>query len=104
MSLDIWLTATVETEVVSKNITHNLNQMWKEAGVYTALYESTGKKAQEVLAVLEAGLTKMHNNPDYFKQFNAPNGWGTYENAVKWLTDLIVEFKAYPEGVIGISK
>lgn len=38
MSLDIWLTATIETEVVSKNITHNVSKMWREAGIYEAIW------------------------------------------------------------------
>lgn len=104
VSLDIWLTATVETEVVSRNITHNLNKMWIEAGVYKALYESEGKKAEEVLPILSEGLIKMINRPEHFKQFNSPNGWGTYDNAVKWLSDLVVEFQKYPDGIIGVSR
>lgn len=45
MSLDIWLTTTVdvggpEPETVTfidKNITHNLSGMWRHIGVYDAL-------------------------------------------------------------------
>ena len=104
MSLNIWLTAIVETEDVKKNITHNLKAMWIEAGVYEALYKSEGKRAKEVLPMLREGLAQMHNRPLYFKQFNSPNGWGTYDNAVKWLSDLVVEFQKYPEGIIEVSR
>lgn len=108
MSLDIWLTNQTEEgteeEVVSQNITHNLRNMWKEADVYDALYESEGKLAKDVLPTLLEGLGRMVDDPDRFKQHNATNGWGLYKHAVPWLTQLIVEFQKYPEGKIGISR
>lgn len=104
MSLDIWLTEKNETELMSKNITHNLSGMWKEVGVYDALYLSEGKTANEVLPILEEGLEEMVNEPERFKPFEATNGWGLYKNAVTWLSELISEFKKHPNGVIGVSR
>lgn len=104
MSLDIWLTEKVETEVVSKNITHNLSIMWKEAGIYDALYLSEGKMANEVLPLLEDGLKVMVSDPERFKQFDSANGWGLYKHAVPWLSELISAFKEHPNGIIGISR
>ena len=107
MSLDIWLTETITIEdatVVSKNITHNLNEMWQQLGIYDALYNSEGKKAKDVLPVMREGLRLMIENPVHFKRFSAPNGWGTYEQALPWLVELVAEFEEHPNGVIGISK
>ncbi len=104
MSLDIGLTAMVETCVVSKNITHNLIGLWKNLGIYEALYLSEGKKAKEVLPILEQGLGKLLREPERYKQFDSPNGWGTYVQALPWLAELVEEFKKYPDGVIWISK
>lgn len=104
MSLSIYLTTPTETDVVYKNITHNLSPMWREAGLYDALYESEGKTAQEVLPILEEGLKVLVSQPERFIKFDSPNGWGTYKNAVPWLADLINEFKKYPDGKIEISR
>ena len=104
MSLDISLNKVMEVSVVDKNITHNLSKMWREAGVYDALYNSEGKKAEDVIPTLEKGLQLMIQKPSHFKQFDASNGWGTYENAVPWLAELIEEFKKYPDGIIEISR
>jgi hypothetical protein len=104
MSLDIWLTDTVETTVVDKNITHNLGRMWSEAGVYDALYNSEGQTAKSVLPILHEGLRLMIADPERFKKFNAHNGWGLYEHALPWLGELIKEFEEYPNGIIGVSK
>jgi hypothetical protein len=104
MSLDIWLTDTVETTVVDKNITHNLGRMWVEAGIHDVLYNSEGKTAQSVLPILHKGLRLMIAEPERFKKFDPPNGWGTYKHALPWLSDLINEFEEYPNGIIGVSK
>ena len=107
MSLDVWLTETVtikDSVVVSKNITHNLGEMWRQLGVYDALYNSAGKKAKDVLPVMREGLRLMVENPGKYKRFSATNGWGTYEQALPWLIELVAEFEEHPNGVIGISK
>jgi hypothetical protein len=104
MSLDIWLKATIETTVVDKNITHNLTDMWEAAGIYDALYNSEGQTAESVIPILEKGLQLMIAEPERFKQYNSPNGWGTYKHALPWLTELVAEFKQYPQGIINISK
>lgn len=103
MSLDFDIVILDEI-VVSKNITHNLGQMWKEAGIYDALYMSEGKKAEEILPVLKEGLNKMIDDPIKYKAFDAPNGWGEYRDALPWLTELIAEIREYPDGIISISK
>lgn len=104
MSLDIWLTAKVEATVVDKNITHNLGKMWEEAGIYDALYNSEGQTALSVLPILHEGLKRMISDPDKFKKFDSPNGWGMYKHALPWLSELIAGFEEHPEGVIWVSK
>lgn len=102
MSLDIYL---VKKEYLAEaNITHNLVPMWKEAGIYDSLYYSDDLEAREVLPILIDGLVDMTKYPDKYKKLNSPNGWGTYDNAVRWLAMLIEEFKENPEGIIEISK
>lgn len=102
MSLDIWLTKE-EKSIAEKNITNNLVPIWGKAGVYEALYHSQGKKAEEILPLLENGLNKMVSEPDKFKKLNSLNSWGTYKQAVPWLEELILEFKRHPDAIIGIS-
>ncbi len=104
MSLDIRLTQMEEVTVVDKNITHNLGKMWSAAGVYNALYNSAGQTAKSVLPALWDGLSLMMSDPERFKVYDAPNGWGTYEFAIPWLGQLIAEFEQYPDGIIGVSK
>lgn len=112
MSLDIWLTIEVDTggaalhglQLYQANITHNIVPMWKEAGVYGALYDSEGKRAGKIINVLEAGVTDMKENPDKYIALNPPNGWGSYSGALSWLKRLLAECKKHPKSRIEISK
>lgn len=98
MSLDIW------TKSVSKNITHNLIEMFEAAGIYDALYMSEGKTASNVLPKLKSALIDMKARPEFYKQFDSPNGWGLYVNAVPWLEDLIAGLEISPKAKIHVDK
>lgn len=108
MSLDIWGSintggdATVE--VWSFNITHNLSKMWDWAGCGDALYDSYDKRASDILPALEKALAKLKAEPNVGRKYDAPNGWGTYEQAVPWLEGVIEACRKHPATVIGISK
>ena len=97
MSLDIWFTLPLNTgkeviqhEVFSTNITHNLNIMAEKAGIYEALWHKQGiTKAEDYIELLSNALVMMKNQPEYCKQFDASNGWGTYGRVIPWLESKI---------------
>ena len=39
----------------------------------------------------------MCKNPEKYKQYDSPNGWGTYETTFKSIQDLYVAIKKYAE-------
>lgn len=113
--------------VFSANITHNLGDMADEAGIYEAVWrphrlhpeydipddntmETTERewefednvtiKAKDIIPILDEGLSKMIKNPDHYKQFNPPNGWGDYETFVDWVADYLSACKKNPEAII----
>ena len=120
MSLDVYLTRkkwisydagktlTEEEETVyDANITHNLGEMADKAGIYYALWrpEEIGKtKASEIVELLEKGLTDLKSRPEYFEQFNSPNGWGMYEHFVPFVEKYLEACKEYPETDIYVSR
>ena len=107
MSLDVWLTATVPTEVFDYNITHNLNHMAAEAGVYEALWRPEDidiKKAYQLVEPLRKGLELLKSDPERFKKFNASNGWGKYENLVSFIEDYLAACEKYPDADVGVSR
>jgi len=78
--------------------------MWRAAGCYDALYNSHGKKAKEILPKLESALLWLVTNPTKAKEYNAPNGWGLYENALPWLAEVCEYFRNNPDEEIYTCK
>ena len=139
MSLDVYLyrrkwisydagkTLTEEEETFyDANITHNLGEMAKEAGIYEALwrphrlredydiaednYEAEHEfednvviLASEIIPVLEKGLNDLKSRPEYFEKFNSSNGWGMYENFVPFVEKYLNACKEYPNAIVEVS-
>lgn len=106
MSLDVYLYKEEEC-VYDSNITHNLNIMAYKSGIYEALWrpEEIGiTKASELIEILENGIKDLKERPDYFKQFNASNGWGMYEHFVPFVEKYLNACKEYPESTIIVSR
>jgi hypothetical protein len=89
------------------NITHNLARMAKEAGIYECLWrpeEVGAKRAGDVIETLRAGLEKLKADPEYYKQFNAENGWGTYEHLVMFVKNVLDSCVKDPKQKIKVSR
>jgi hypothetical protein len=96
-----------EREVFSANITHNLNKMADEAGIYKALWrpeEIPAKFASEIITVLSEGLQRLKDAPEHFKKFNPANGWGTYEGLVSFVDRYLKACVEYPEAELWVSR
>lgn len=106
MSLDFYLERVQPCEVFGRNITHNLNKMAEEAGIYKHLWhpdEIGIKKAHELIAPLEAGLLLLKSDPERFKKFNSPNGWGKYEHFVPFVEACLNACKEYQDADVRTS-
>ena len=110
MSLDFYLQYKIdgnEIDVYDRNITHNLGQMAGKAGIYYALWrpeEKGWKYGKDIIKVLEKGLKKLKDKPEYFEKFNAHNGWGMYEHFVPFVEECLEACKKYPNAEIYVSR
>ncbi len=107
MSLDVYLHAVRLTTVYSRNITHNLNKMADEAGIYKHLWrpdEIGITKAEQLIEPLRSGLELLKSDPERFKKFNPANGWGNYENLVEFVQDYLSSCEENPDAEIEISR
>lgn len=94
-------------EVHWGNITHNLNKMADEAGIYKCLWrpeEIDIIYAHQLIEPLEKGLDLLLSDPDHFKQFNPPNGWGDYDGLVRFVTQYLSACKSHPGTRIRASR
>lgn len=107
MSLDVSLTRVQSTEVFCANITHNLGPMAREAGIYHELWrpEEIGiTKASQLIDPLKVGLAKLKANPEHYRKFDSPNGWGMYEHFVPWIEKYIAACDEYPDADVSANR
>jgi hypothetical protein len=105
MSLDVYLIDQDGDRVYSANITHNLNKMAHEAGIYACLWrpdENGIEKAVQIIEPLRLGIADMVTRPTYFEQFNAPNGWGKYEHFLPFCAKYLEACIAHPEAIVRV--
>lgn len=112
MSLDVYLKADYckccglgGQTLFSSNITHNLNKMAAEAGIYEACWrpeESSIEEAEQLIKPLSEGLELLKSDPERFKKFNSPNGWGMYEHFVIWVEEYLEACEEYPEAIVEV--
>lgn len=92
MGLDLHLEKMEMTSVYWGNITHNLTDIADAAGIYRVLWrpeESGINTAGDMIPHLEKGLALLKSEPDRFRKYDAPNGWGTYPDFVKFVEGVL---------------
>jgi len=107
MSLDVNLTAVRKTSVYSSNITHNLGKMAAAAGIYEELWrpEELGVSlAGELIQPLTDGLARLKADPEHFKKFDSPNGWGLYKHFVPFVEQYLEACKENPDATIHVDR
>lgn len=107
MSLDVYLTNSEGDEFFWANITHNLGKMADAAGLYEALWrpeEQGWKYAKEIAPVIEHGLLLMIKQKDKYQAYDAPNGWGTYDQFVPWIVRYLTACYQYPDALVVVSR
>ena len=109
MSLDVRLMVTKPCEVYSRNITHNLACMAEAAGIYKALWrpeemEPPISVAKDLIPILRVGLDKLISNPDKYRKHNPPNGWGTYESLLSFVTSYLGACQDNPDAAIEVCR
>lgn len=97
-----------ETETVyDANITHNLNTMAGEAGIYAHLWrpdEIGITKAAQLIEPLRRGLVLLNTDPERFKLFNPNNGWGNYDGLCNFVARYLAACEAYPDAEVSVSR
>ena len=91
--------------VYEANITHNLNKMADEAGIYKELWrpdENGITKAAQLIQPLQDGLNRLIGDPVKYKAFNPPNGWGDYHGFVRFVAAYLDACRAYPEAEVAV--
>lgn len=96
-----------DSEVYWRNITHNLSRMAAKAGIYEHLWrpdEIGITKASELIEPLRGGLARLRADPQGFRVYNPPNGWGDYDGLIAFVESYLTACEAYPSATIHVSR
>jgi hypothetical protein len=107
MSLDVYLEDPEGKELYWANITHNLNTMAGEAGIYKCLWrpdENGITHARQIIEPLAAGVALLATEKDRFEAFNAPNGWGKWESFLPWCAKYLQACRDNPDALVKVSR
>lgn len=94
-------------EVFSANCTHNLRRMADEAGIAEAVWSPELRgigQAGQLIGPVQLGIKTLESDPERFKAFNPPNGWGTYESLLTFLRSILDAAIAWPEAKVNVWK
>lgn len=106
MSLDIALYSDPEcrNQIASFNITHNLNKMATEACIYEPLWRPEevwpDARAADLEPLLREAIPEIIRNRWEYAKFDAPNGWGTVDDFIRFIREVHSACVAYPTSYI----
>jgi hypothetical protein len=98
-------TTEEKREFYNANITHNLNVMAKDAGIYMEIWrpeEINISKAEQLIVPLTKGLALLKSDPKRFKKLEPKNKWGTYKNFVPWVEAYLHACNQYPKATVEV--
>jgi|WetSurMetagenome_2_1015567.scaffolds.fasta_scaffold621085_2 hypothetical protein len=93
--------------IYSRNITHNLNKMAMEAGIYEHLWrpdEIGITEAKDLIVPLKEGLARLRADPERFKKLNPANGWGDYPGLIRFVECYVDACERYPGALVEVSR
>lgn len=96
-----------ERELFSANITHNLNVMAQDAGIYLCVWrpdECGITKAGQLIGPLSKAVALMRDQPERFKRLDPENGWGSYATFLPWLDSYLEACLAFPDAYVKVSR
>lgn len=94
-------------EVYCGSVTDNLFSMASEAGLFDCLWNNKGSIRAtadlDLIEPLRSGIELLKSDPNRFRVYDSPNGWGTYDQFVPWLEELLKECIDCPECLVYFS-
>ena len=106
-----------ECDVKTFYITHNLTMMAKSAKLYDPLWNPLAVEARNmakngrtvikpivILPLLENGFKTLVANKEHMKKFENPNGFGTYEDLLNKVGNIIKLIEKYPNTLLEVEK
>ena len=95
--VDYW----VDVSDCTANITWNVREIIKLSTGLPWINEANNGLCKDVIPYIKKGLKELHKNGIKYKQYEAPNGWGTVGGTMRFFETIINEWndfkRWYPE-------
>ena len=79
--------------------------MASECGVYPFIWrhdENKVEKASDLIDPINQALMSLGLSPEKYKNLEPKNGWGTYQNFVDFLIELVNACQAHPDATVHV--
>ena len=97
-------TKTAHDTYYADNITHNLAVMAREAGLYDVIWEPKVSRAYDLVPLLQGGLSNLLSTPSYYKNLNPKNGYGCYDDLVRFTERYLAACQENPYAWVRVYK
>lgn len=88
---DDWINHTSNTATMIKEVCGSYPSQWN------------GKRCADMYPVLMQGISLLNNHPQRYKQFEAPNGWGTIPQVMDFLSKVADNCDKFPTAIIEVD-
>ena len=82
------------------NITHNLNEMASEAGLYQAMWRSHGARAGDLVSALVEGVAMLKREPNRFQAISPKNGRDDYDGLLRTALAFLQACRDNPDATV----
>lgn len=108
----VTLKSTPETDddlhcVYHANITHNMVDMAKAAGLYEPLWRAVENgyvRAGELVDPIAEGIAKLMEDPEEMSKLNPANGWGSFDALLEFARSTMAACQVYSDAEIRVWK
>lgn len=66
------------------NITWNVRELIKQSSGWEIKNESNNGDLLPWMQMIRRGISELENNPDQYRQYESPNGWGTIQGTLNF--------------------
>lgn len=88
---DGWINHTSNTAAMIKEVCGSYPSQWN------------GKRCADMYPVLMQGISLLNINPQRYKQFEDPGGWGTVPQVIEFLSKVADNCDRYPTAIIEVD-
>lgn len=81
--------------------------MAQAADIYAALWrpdEVGVTHVRQLIKPLRRGLARLRADPEKFMAYDAPNGWGVYQDFVPWVAGVLTACEGFPKALVRVSR